>query len=137
MQMDIHASLDQILAKKTSFAESFYRRLEREHPAVFAHFEGVDMRYQVNLLTMALVVIEKEYRSPNEAVKSYLRVLGTKHAQRQIGREDYVLWTESMLRALAEYHGDDWNENVSREWRDAIEIALDQMFIGYDEHHHV
>ena len=135
--MDIHASLDKILASKTTFAESFYRRLEQEHPDVFAHFQGVDMRYQLNLLTMALIVIEKEYRSPNDAIKSDLRVLGTKHSRKQISREEFTRWTESMLNALAEHHGADWDDELCKDWHDAITIAIDQMLVGYDEHYHV
>ena len=42
-----------------------------------------------------------------------------------------------LLVALEEFHGTDWSDDLSRQWREAIESAVRIMFEGYDERAHV
>ena len=135
--MNIQESLDTILATNTKFADQFYMNFAADHPSAFEHFAGVEMGHQVHLLTTGLILIVKEYANPNEAVKYYLRLLGTRHSRKGIERASYALWADSMLKTLSEFHDADWNEDLAKEWRDAIDIAIDQMIIGYDDPQHV
>ncbi len=134
--MNIHQSLDQILEANDSFAGAFYNRLDREQANVFRHFEGVNLKRQANLLTNALILIVKEYETPNEAVKYYLRVLGTKHLRLEIDEQAFEPWKDTLLGALQDFHGADWNAELAIQWTNAIEIAIAQMLIGYREPHH-
>ncbi len=131
--MKIHDSLDAILESSSNFAESFYYRLSELHPEVFRHFEGVNLKRQSSMLTTALVLVVKEYEKPNEALKYYLRLLGTKHERLEIDRDKFIPWQQALLTSLAEFHGADWDTELSRQWTEAIEIAIGQMMIGYDE----
>ena len=44
---------------------------------------------------------------------------------------------ERLLQALAEFHGKDWTEALSRQWREALESSVQLMFEGYDQSFHV
>jgi hemoglobin-like flavoprotein len=135
--MDIHESLNAILASGSQFAEGFYQRFEREHPKIFEHFAGMNMKRQSHMLTTALVLVVGDFEKDTESIKEYLRVLGTRHHHRNIEKSDFSAWEVTLGAALAEFHGANWNANLAEQWRSALDKALEQMILGYDEQHHV
>jgi hypothetical protein len=51
--------------------------------------------------------------------------------------ELYPAWGEALLVALEQFHGDDWSDVVSRQWREAFEPARALMVVGYQAPLHV
>lgn len=86
---------------------------------------------------MAMVVIEKQHDCPNLAAHEYLKYLGTKHHDRHIPKDLYAPWSEAMQATLARFHGEDWDEALADQWRQAIENVVDIMFQGYQQHYTV
>jgi hemoglobin-like flavoprotein len=131
--MNIHKSLHEILQAKDRLAEMFYEHFLEEHPEVRPLFANVDFKRQRILLTTALMVVERCYAHPTPAVEQYLQYLGTKHNEFHVPREAYAKWAEVMIATMREFHGDEWSEELEREWRAAIDQACELMFQGYEE----
>jgi hemoglobin-like flavoprotein len=135
--MNIHDSLHQVLASKTVFGDDFYQTFFRRCPEAKSYFADVDLQRQAVLLTMSLLVIEKQFGQPYAAAAEYLRYLGTKHHDRQIPKRLYVDWCDAMLETLERFHGTEWTHELRKQWQEAIELVTDLMFQGYQEHYTV
>ena len=135
--LTITDSVNAILASRESFGQKFYDRLFAGYPEMKQHFDGVEMQRQSAMLTTALTLIEKYYSQPNEAIRMYLQVLGSRHCERQIPQGQYSDWLAAMLEALGEFHGADWHDELAAQWSDAIAHANEAIFEGYSEHFHV
>lgn len=132
--MDIHQSLQKILASDDLFGTMFYDTFFERCAEGKEYFAGMDMQRQALVLTMALTLIAQHHTHGYAAVEQYLRHLGGRHKDRTIPGELYPQWRESMLVALERFHGDDWSETLSDEWRTAIDGVSRSMLHGYDEH---
>lgn len=130
--MQISESLHAILHSKDEMAQRFYRRFLTAYPEVQHHFDKVDMHRQGILLTTALIVVERFYDKPTAAVEQYLEYLGTKHHDLKIEKELYSPWTEAMIATLAEFHAEDWDAELEKQWRQAFGRAIETMFRGYE-----
>jgi len=132
--MNISESIDAILASDEVIGEQFYRVFLELYPEVQEHFHGVNMMRQAALLTTALIIVESFASSPHRATEEYLKYLGSKHERLHIPKEHYALWMDAMLRSLSTFHGDDWNDDLAAEWRQAFESTIACMFEGYGQH---
>ena len=135
--MDIQQSLHRILEQKDTLADLFYLVFLERYPEVGSRFHGVNMKAQGTLLTMALMVMERNYSGSYPATALYLRYLGTKHHDRGIPREDYPKFRAAMLATLARFHSKDWNPQLARQWAEAIDRATAAMLDGYRHHYTV
>jgi len=41
-------------------------------------------------------------------------------------------YAEALLATLEEFHGEDWDEDLAKQWSDACNEAIESMFDGYD-----
>jgi hemoglobin-like flavoprotein len=132
--MNIQESLQQILASKKIFGELFYDTFFTKCPEVKKFFKDVNIERQAVALTMALVIIEKQYSKPFVAGEEYLKYLGTKHHDWKIPKTLYADWADAMIDTLREFHVNDWNDALEQQWRDAIGQVTKLMFEGYEQH---
>ncbi len=132
--MNIQDSLHRILASKKIFGQYFYETFFARCPEARQYFRNVNIERQAVLLTMALVVIEKQHGSAYLAAEEYLKYLGTKHHDWQIPKHLYANWSAAMLATLAQFHGDEWDESLGQQWQEAIEQVIGLMFQGYEQH---
>jgi hemoglobin-like flavoprotein len=135
--MDISESLDRILDSQETFGNSFYDIFFERHPDVQQYFKDVNMKRQAVLLTMALIIVEQYFRSPYPATMKYLRYLGTQHSERSIPKELYPDWKAAMLETLEKFHAEDWNDELAKQWKQAIDNVTAVMFEGYEQHYTV
>jgi hemoglobin-like flavoprotein len=130
--MNIRNSLELILASShPRFSDQFYEIFFRQFPDVQTYFEGVDLRRQGILLTMAVQIIIDNHLRPHLAMKNYLRLLGNRHHQLGIQVPDYAKFESALLVALRDFHGKQWDEALAGEWRTAYEQALPFMIEGH------
>ncbi len=134
--MELRESIDAILAEGTTLTDRVYELLFERHPEARALFDNTHMRAQSVMLSAALMV-NKYHPDYPQAAQQYLNVLGTRHARKDVPRKLYAAFQEVLLEALAEFHGKDWTEDLSRQWRDALESSVQHMFDGYDQSFHV
>jgi hemoglobin-like flavoprotein len=84
------------------------------------------------MLRLALTMIEQYYRNRYEAMESYLRIIGFRHKRLEIPRDLYADWRDCLLDTLEAFHGKDWNEELERQWTEAINLAVETMLEGYE-----
>ena len=134
--MTLTESVDRILSEGTTLTDRFYELFFERHPEARALFDKTHMSAQSVMLSAALMVT-KHYPDYPLATRQYLNVLGTRHARKDVPRELYPAFQEIFLVALEEFHGEDWNDDLSRQWREALESVVQLMFDGYDHRAHV
>lgn len=128
----IRESLKQILAcDKPRLGEMFYARFLSSCPAAKEFFDGSNMKMQVHMLVNGLLVVEALAAHNYPSSKSYLKVLGHRHFQRDIPLEMYPPFRDAMLATLQEFHADSWNADLEQEWRVAFDAVIDEMAQGY------
>ncbi|HID23174.1 MAG TPA: hypothetical protein EYP14_12335 [Planctomycetaceae bacterium] len=130
--MDINESVEAILSDKQVMCELFFRRFLEKHPEARQYFADADMTKQANFLTIALAIIEDHYEHEYRTTEHYLKVLGTRHRKWGIPVELYAPFRDCLLETMAEFHGDDWTEELAGQWRKAIDKATETMLEGYD-----
>ena len=130
--MDISESLEKIYSASDLIGKKFYKQFFADCPEAVPFFDGLDMERQAVVVTMALTLVERHFVTPFEPSEAYFRYLGTQHRDLGIPTDMYPKWVESMLKTLASVHGDDWDDRLSQQWRDGIQIAIEQMLIGYE-----
>jgi hemoglobin-like flavoprotein len=135
--MDIQESMHRLLQSKEMFGSLFYEVFFTRCPEARAYFAGINMQHQSALLTIALKVLEAYHTDSYPAMAEYLKYLGHKHHMRAVLPELYPQWRDALLDTLEQFHGDDWSEAVSRQWREAFEKAYQVMLVGYQEPVHV
>ena len=131
--MDIHESVELILAAQDTWGERFYDVFLHQYPDVQEYFSGVNLSRQGVLLTMALIVVEQYYSGEYPATEKYLQYLGSKHDEMNIPRELYAKWTAALMSTLEQFHGDNWSKSLAQQWSEAISRCVDVMFKGYGQ----
>lgn len=82
------------------------------------------------MLTMALqIVVQHDCRS-TRSTKDYLGVLGYKHHQRGISKDDYDKFKAALLASLSGFHGASWHQSLEQEWSTAYDHAIETMLEG-------
>jgi hemoglobin-like flavoprotein len=135
--MQLAESLSRVLGASQLLGESFYRHFFKQVPEVERFFEGIDMHRQAMLITMALTVIQQHHDQRYPVTQLFLQYLGSGHSARGIPFDLYPKWRDAMLGTLAGFHGPDWNEELSGQWRNAIDLAINEMQSGYAHDHRI
>jgi hemoglobin-like flavoprotein len=136
--MEIHESIQEIFRNERRVAELFYGLFLERYPEARPYFEGIDLKRQAVLLTMALMLVEHHYVHLNRVTEDYLRVLGYQHhVRRGIPAELYPPFCECLLVALEQSHGEAWEPRLAEQWREALEMSSRIMLQGYQGHHPV
>ena len=131
--IDIQESLQRLLQHQAAVADLFYEIFLDRYPEARPYFQGVNLRQQAILLTMALTVIEGYYSHSFPSMAMYLKYLGTKHHGRGVPAELYPSFCDALLSALEQFHGPDWNPRLAGQWQEAIRRASQAMLEGYRE----
>ena len=130
--MRIAESVQRILSQKEPVVERFYELFLNRHQDARNYFADVDMRRQSILLTMALITIESHCSHSYPATEHYLKVLGHRHHEMGVEPGLYPKFRDCLIEALDNFHGDDWDEGLAMQWREAIEKATATMLEGYE-----
>lgn len=128
----LQESLHQILSHdQHRLGERFYARFLSAHPEASNFFHGTNLEMQAHLLlnSLQMIVALAEHNYP--AAKSYLKVVGHRHYQRQIPSELFPPFRDAMLATLQEFHGETWNSERERLWSEAFDAAIAAMLQGY------
>ena len=133
--MDLEASVQRILDRGKNLADLFYCVFLDRYPELRRHFTAVDLSHQAALLTMALQVIAEHHLRHSPAAAEYLLVLGHRHHAWGIELDEFPKFRDCLLDTLQQFHGQDWHDALARQWRAAIDEAIDTMRAGYAEPH--
>ena len=129
--MKLEDSLREVLAQKELVIEKFYATFLAEHPEARVYFERLDMTKQSLMLSAALIVSEAHSREDFPAVQHYLHVLGFQHREAGVPKEMFPIFRDCLIETIRSCHAD-WNEELTKAWREALDKAISTMFEGYD-----
>ena len=130
--MKFSESVAKVVESETFALAGFYDRLFARYPEFQPYFSESSLKRQVVMLTMALVGV-KHYPIVHAPAHAYLQVLGTKHRGRGVAKELYAKFIEVLVDEVAEFHADDWNESLARQWTEALNLVVATMHEGYDD----
>ena len=130
--MQLEESLKHVLSQKEQVTEKFYTRLLSEYPEVRELFNGVDMKKQALMLSVALIASEAHTRDEYPAVEHYLQVLGGQHCDAGVPKEMFPFFRDCLISTIGSCHSD-WTEEHADAWRAAIDKATQTMFEGYED----
>jgi hemoglobin-like flavoprotein len=132
--MDIRVSLQLILSSSNPrFSERFYQNFFSHYPKVEEWFAGVDLRRQGVMLAIALQVLVEHHLHHHVVTKQYLRLLGNRHHRLGIPVSDYQEFESALLATLGQFHAEQWNEELARQWRSACTEAMQLMGEGHTD----
>jgi hemoglobin-like flavoprotein len=135
--VDLRESLDRVLKQQAMVAEQFYSLFLDRYPEERRHFEGINLRRQALMLSVALVTVERHSTGSYPAVEMYMRYLGTRHLDRHIEPESYAKFRDALLATLERFHDKEWDADLASQWGQALDGAVDTMLEGYRERFHV
>ena len=131
--MNIHESLEHILNSESVLGDLFYDTFLTNYPQVQPYFEKVNLQRQAVILMMALMVVEQFETEHYPTTVLYLRELGAKHRERGIPAETYPFFRQALLDTLARHLEDHWTESLEAEWASAIDSAIHEMLVAYED----
>jgi nitric oxide dioxygenase len=134
--MNLAESVERITREGNRVTGRFYEVFFERNPEARAYFRDGAMAVQSVMLTMALTAV-RQHPKLSQASEMYLRVLGTKHSRQNVPAELYPKFGEALLDTFREFHGEDWDDGLSEEWRAAFERAVELMREGYLERFHI
>jgi nitric oxide dioxygenase len=97
------------------FAATFYCILFEKYPSMVSLFAKTDMEKQKSRLIESLQLVMGNIHNP-ETSASILRNLGYKHVSYGAVLTDYPLIGDTLLQALEQHLGTDWNPEVEQAW---------------------
>ena len=130
--MQLDESLQRVLADKDQVIHRFYSRFLSEQPSAVPLFDGVDLKKQALMLTVALIVAQAHSREDYPAVEHYLLVLGDRHREAGVPRELFAPFRDCLVETIRMSQPDEWDEDLANAWRAALNRATQTMFEGYD-----
>ncbi|MBI3466570.1 MAG: hypothetical protein HY000_26450, partial [Planctomycetes bacterium] len=131
--LDIAESIGRILRREEVVADLFYDVFLDRYPEVRAFFVEVNLWRQAVLLTMALKAVVEHYTYRFPLTKMYLQILGHRHHTWGVKRELYPKFRDCLLTTLERFHGTEWDHNVARQWREALDGAIAVMLEAYPQ----
>ena len=130
--LTLQESLHKILeSPKQELGAAFYERLFQRCPEARAFFVNVDLEVQANTLVNVLHIIVSHASHRYPATTAYLKFLGSRHQNRQIPLDLYTHFSDTLLDMLADFHGDQWSDDLRAKWSDALTITVAAMLPGY------
>ena len=127
----LRSTFEALGPRADDFARSFYKRMLGTFPRVRPLFEGIDFDEQrVKLIKSLAVVVALADRG--DELEDVLAEMGRRHAGYGVDASMYPYVTYSLLMTLAETFGDDWTEELSTTWEQALELVSRRMIAAQE-----
>jgi nitric oxide dioxygenase len=124
----VRASFHVVAPRLDALVAGFYDRLFTRAPEVRAIFPD-DMSLQKYHLAAALALIGRNIDCL-DALEDSLKGLGSQHVRFGAKPEHYPIVRDALVDSIAEQSGTAWNEQLRRDWTDAINVVTAMMLKG-------
>lgn len=131
MQSILKESLELLAPQGEALTKEFYKRLFANYPQVKPLFAKVDMDKQGSMLLAAVQLAVNNLDNP-EILKQALTEMGKRHQQYGALPEHYPAVAETMLQVMSDFAGDNWSEELSNAWSDALDFVAQTMIAAYE-----
>jgi hemoglobin-like flavoprotein len=125
----IRSNFALVVDRAPDLVERFYARLFTEQPQLKAMFGRRSEKAQAEMLTQALLAVVDHLEDPAWLV-STLAPMGDKHRTYGVKDEMYGLVAASLIGALKDVSGPDWNADVEAAWLGALTFVAKTMIGG-------
>lgn len=113
-------------------AEKFYEILWDDYPQSVALFEEVDMDQQKKALMGSLSFIVNNLEDTDKIV-GFIKEMGRRHSAYGAQEEHFDWVGKSLIKTLAHFFGDNWTEDLEKNWVAAYGLIADVMNQGLQE----
>lgn len=124
----IRLSFEAIAPRAHELVELFYDKLFANYPQVRMMFPADMSGQQKHLLSAIKLVVQNADRF--ETLREPLLAMGERHVGYGAKPEHYPIVRDTLLGALAEVAGNVWNEQLRRDWADALNAVAGVMLEG-------
>lgn len=126
----VRSSFGRAMTKRT-FMPRFYEIFTHSHPAIPQLFKNTNMEKQFDLLGQSLNMAIL-FSQNNPIAKNAIERIRKSHDREHlnINPELYPFWVDSLIAALRE-SDPQFTPTLEQQWRDVIQIAIDQIKGGY------
>ncbi len=111
----LRTSFEALRPQAPALVDRFYALLFERYPQVKPMFAHVDLSKQKQMLVQALALLVANLEKP-DVLKSYLGMLGARHAGYGTQQAHYAAVGECLLAAMAEVAGPLWTDDLEQEW---------------------
>ena len=125
----IRSNFALVVDRAPDLVERFYARLFTEQPQLKALFGRRSEKAQAEMLTQALIAVVDHLEDPAWLV-STLAPMGDKHRTYGVKDEMYGMVAGSLVGALKDVSGSDWNADVEAAWLGALTFVAKTMIGG-------
>ena len=112
-------------------AERFYTSLFKRAPELLPLFEHTDWPKQRYILVASLHYIAFNLDNPN-TLKRSLQQMGERHVEYGVKPEDFTVFGECLIDAIAHISGPSWNDALQQAWTEAYD-EIRQMMTGKED----
>ncbi len=123
--LEVQATLDQLLRNEEQFAELFYEKVFQQAPQVRTLFQN-NMLEQGRMLTHMLRGIINSLSRPEHLMLN-LKSLGRQHVNYGVKHEHYLMIKEILLESIAEQLGEDYTDRSRQAWIEALDLIIETM----------
>ena len=123
--LEVQATLDEILKNEDEFAEKFYERVFNMAPQVRELFKK-NMLDQGRMLTHMLGGIVYSLSRP-EYLMLGLKSLGQQHKSYGVHKAHYPVVRQALLETITEQLGDQCNNDTIEGWGKALDLVIHSM----------
>lgn len=123
--LEVQATLDQILKNEDEFADKFYTRVFKKAPQVRELFKK-NLLDQGRMLTHMLGGIVYSLSRPDYLILG-LKSLGRQHKAYGVEIGHYPIIKEALLETIEEELGDGCNYKIMHAWENALDLVIQSM----------
>lgn len=125
----LEESFAAVAPKADELADTFYRLLFADYPAVQPMFDKVDMEKQKDMLIAALSLVVANLRKP-DVLTSALEAMGARHVGYGAEEAHYPAVGATLLTTLAQVAEEAWTEEMNDAWAEAYGAISGIMLQG-------
>lgn len=112
--------------RASHMAERFYSTLFKRAPELLPLFDHTDWAKQRYILVASLYYIVFNLDNP-QALKRSLGEMGARHMEYGIEPQDFIVFGECLLDAIAYVSGPTWNDTLHQAWTEAYNEVREMM----------
>ncbi len=127
----VHKSFGRALTKNPKLIYRFYEIFTASHPDIAPFFKNTDFDRQVSLLRQGLnmALLFAEGKKTGEMVINKIRETHNRSGF-NVPPRLYPYWVSSLIQAISE-SDPQFNPDLERQWRKALQKAVDHIKGGY------
>ena len=125
----LRTSFEALRPHAPALVDRFYAILFERYPQVRPMFANTDFPKQKQMLVQALALLVANLEKP-DVLKSYLGMLGARHAGYGTRDTHYAAVGECLLAAMAEIAGPLWTKDLEQEWAATYGVVASLMQQG-------